>query len=250
MIVTCYYDIYNNSLNADKYFDLFRTLGTSGLSIILFTSADYEEKCRDFPAPCVTVIYTPLETFELYNLCMSYKGELPNNRNTSKDTREYLSLMNTKIGFIQKAAEYSDDDTFIWIDFGILKIIKDTDAFIHKLRFLEEKHFLEKSVSKKYFLEENAINTENNIVIPGCWGFNTPHDINSINWRFCGGVIFMPRVHIQTFYDYSKQVITELCTQHKLTWEVNVWNIIESRYLKSIITWYSADHNDTILSFF
>ena len=42
-----------------------------------------------------------------------------------KDTKEFFALMNTKIEFIKKAAEIVDNNTFVWVDFGILKIINN-----------------------------------------------------------------------------------------------------------------------------
>lgn len=225
MIVTCYYDIYNKPENFSKYIELFSTLANSGIPIILFTTPDIT-----VTFPNVRVIHVALETFELYSIGMKYNGALPPNRDPKKDTREFLSLMNTKIEFIAKAAELVEDDTFMWIDFGILKIVHNTNRFINKLRSINEQKFT-------------------NITIPGCWGFGVPFSVDNVNWRFCGGFFVIPRHHIQTFYGHSKNVLTDFCTlpQYKLTWETNVWYIIEYCAAKSIITWYFADHNESIV---
>lgn len=226
MIVTCYYDIYNNG-NFLKYLELFSRLGNSGIPIILFTDPTF---VSHFSFPNVTVIGASLETFELYTIGYNYHGELPKNRTASKDTKEFLSLMNTKIEFIKKASEMVKDDTFIWIDFGILKIVKNIDRFLKKLKVINEM-------------------TLTNIKIPGCWGFESPFSTNSVNWRFCGGFFAIPRHHIDTFYNHSKNVLTDFCTmpQYTLTWETNVWYIIEYCAAKDIIDWYFADHDESIL---
>jgi hypothetical protein len=226
MIVTCYYDIYNNG-NFLKYLELFSTLGNSGISIILFTDPVF---VSSFSFPNVTVIGVSLETFELYSIGIKYNGSLPSNRNQYKDTKEFLSLMNSKIEFIKRASETVNDDTFLWIDFGILKIVKNTDCFIKKLKLINEMTFTK-------------------IKMPGCWEFKSPYSHDYVNWRFCGGFFAIPRHHIDTFYSHSKNILTDLCIlpQKKLTWETNVWYIIQYGMAKDIIDWYSADHNDSII---
>lgn len=229
MIVTSYYNIYGKPEKFMEYVYLFYDLAASGIPIILFTDPSLVNKFRIFP-PSLKVIGVPLETFELYRLGISYDRELPNERSHEKDTKEFLALMNTKIEFILRASELSESDTFIWVDFGILKIIKNTERFINVLKQINEMKF-------------------DKIMMPGCWAFGRPFTIESPNWRFCGGLFVMPRKHIQTFYNHSKNVHSDFCNlpMYKLSWETNVWNIVEVFACKDIIQWYFAGHDDTIL---
>jgi hypothetical protein len=230
MLVTSYYDIYNNleKLNFE-YMPLFNDLAFSDIPITLFTDPNLVKHFSHYPSN-VKVIGIPLELFELYNIGMSYSRELPNSRTPQKDTKEFLSLMNTKIEFILRASDICEDDHFIWIDFGILKIIKNKKRFINKLKLINNWKF-------------------NKIKIPGCWGFGQGFTVESVNWRFCGGLFIVPRKYISDFYTHSKNVLNDFCKMpiYKLTWETNVWVIIEMFALKNDIDWYFADHNDTIL---
>lgn len=229
MFVTSYYDIYNKPEKFVEYMDLFYDIGMSGIPIIILTDPSIVNKFGIFPSS-VKVIGIPLESFELYSIAMSYNGELPNIINKTKDTKEYLGLINTKIEFILKASEICEDDTLIWIDFGILKVIKNKERFINTLQYINKKTF-------------------NKITIPGCWGFGRHFSVNEIHWRFCGGVLIMPRKHINMFFNHSKNVLKDFCTLpiYKLTWEVNVWSIIEFCGCKNEIEWYFADHDDSII---
>jgi hypothetical protein len=229
MIITSYYDIYNKPERLNDYMKLFDDIAFSGLPIILFTDPSIIEKFNHYPNT-IKIVGIPLQTFELYKLAYSYNRELPNQRTTTKDTKEFLALMNTKIEFILRASEISKDDTFIWIDFGILKIIQNKIRFINKLKIINDLQF-------------------NKIRIPGCWGFGHPFSVDTVNWRFCGGLFVIPRKLIQDFYHHSKNVLNDFCSQlsYKLTWETNVWTIIEMFAMKDQIDWYFADHNDTIL---
>jgi hypothetical protein len=229
MIVTSYYDIYNKPEKLMEYLSLFYDIGISGIPIILFTDPSLVKKFRILP-PSVKVIGIPLESFELYSMAMKYTGELPSGRTVAKDTKEFYGLMNTKIEFILRASEICEDDTFIWVDFGILKIIKNTERFINKLASINERTF-------------------DKIIIPGCWGMGRSFSVDEVNWRFCGGMFVMPRKHIKDFFDHSRNVLKDFCTIpiYKLTWETNVWNIVEFFACKDVIQWYFADHNDSIL---
>ena len=137
--------------------------------------------------------------------------------------------MNTKIEFLKCAAEHCTDDTLLWIDFGIFKILKKPEECIATLRELS-------TLSFRY------------IVIPGC---KSPSvcSCDSVNWRFCGGFLIMPRIHLPTFYGHSKNVLSSFCDdrQYKLTWEVNIWSVIEQCTNRENIHWYYAGHEDTII---
>lgn len=228
MLVTCYYDIYNKPHKFVEYVWLFYDLGISGIPMIIFTEPSLVNKFKIFPN--VTVLGVPLEEFELYNIAMNFKGELPIYRTVEKDTKEFFALMNIKIECIKKASALYKNKTFIWIDFGILKIVKNKEVFLEKLKEVNEME-----VSK--------------MTIPGCWEVGHAFTTDQIHWRFCGGFFIIPEHYIETFYGHSKNVLTDFCkmTMYKLTWETNIWSIIETCSEANNIVWYFADHNDSIL---
>jgi hypothetical protein len=231
MIVTALYDIYNNPDKLQYYVDLFKDIANSGLSIIVFTDPSLEHLFADIPEN-VIVYAESLRYFVLYSVAMSYTGELPATRNHSKDTQEFLALMNTKVEFMRKAFSIvnCEDDTYIWIDFGILKIITDRDAFITKLRIANAHKF-------------------DKITIPGCWNYGHAVDYDNVNWRFCGGVIIIPYSKLISFYEKSCRCLLKVCNtpDRKLTWETNIWHLLEIEGERDNIDWYFADHNDSIL---
>jgi hypothetical protein len=229
MIVTCYYDIYGKPERFFEYLYLFYDLGASGLPILLFTDPSLVSKFRIFPST-VKVVGIPITEFKLYQQAMAYDRELPSHRTPQKDTKEFYGLMNTKMEFIRRAMEYTEDETLIWIDYGILKIVKNQERFLAKLRKVNETRF-------------------HKATFPGCWSFGRPMYVDQIHWRFCGGFFVMPRHHAERFYRHSECVLRDFCTQpmYKLTWETNIWSVIESCAERDNMEWYFADHNDTIV---
>jgi hypothetical protein len=229
MLVTSYYDIYNKPSLFIEYIYYFYDLAISGIPITVFTEEKYVSKFRIF-GPNITVISIPLEDFELYRIGSSYQGQLPSNRNYQKDTKEYLALMNTKIEIIKKAAEISEDNTFIWVDFDILKYVRNKHLITEKLHDLNSRTF-------------------DKIIIPGfsevCGG-NT----NEITSHFYGTFFIMPKKFIEDFFQHSKNVFTDFCKfpQYNICWETNIWCIIKMFAMGDSITWYWADKNDTLIT--
>lgn len=229
MFITCLYDLYGKPDAMRTYMELFRPLAESGLPFLLFTDPS---SCVlwDIVYPNIRIIPLSLSDCELYQIGMSYQGELPTHRHPTKDTQAFFSLMNTKIEFMKKGAALTDHDTLIWLDIGLLKIAT------HKERCIERLHAIHRSAYEK-------------ITIPGCWSHTSACDVNIVNWRFCGGLLIMPRSFLDRFYDHSKNVLTDFCTMpiYKLTWETNVWSVIEYCAERDNIVWYAADHNDSMI---
>jgi hypothetical protein len=231
MIITALYDIYDNPEKVEYYVALFQDIISADIPLIVFTDPSLIHLFDNHTVNRPKIIALPLNEFELYSIAMSYKGELPSSRNIDKDTQEFFALMNTKIEFVYKATQITpSEQTYIWIDFGILKIIKDCTAFINRLRIASDRVF-------------------DKITIPGCWNYGCHVDYNNVNWRFCGGVFIIPNRLVENFYQQSKNKLTEICTlpNRGLTWETNLWYLIELDGMRKHIDWYLADHNDTIL---
>jgi hypothetical protein len=229
MLVTCYYDIYGKPERFFEYASLFYDIGISGLPIVLFVDPSMVYKFRIFPST-VHVVGLPLQEVELYQLAMSYTGELPNGRTVAKDTKEFYALMNAKIEFVKRATALFPADKYMWIDFGICKIFKNTERVLAKLGELEKRSFTK-------------------MHLPGCWPFGRPMSVDHINWRFCGGFFVIPSWFVDRYYDHNRAVLRDFCTmpQYKLTWETNVWTVIEMCAEKENMVWFSADHNDTMV---
>ena len=235
MFITSLYDLYGNPEAMRTYLELFRPLAESGLPFLVFTDPSLLP-LWDTVYPNLSlltnlgIIPLPLSECELYRIGMAYQGDLPTHRHPTKDTKEFFSLMNTKIEFMKKGAALTDDPTLIWLDMGLLKITTNKEKCLERLRALHACSF-------------------DKITIPGCWSHMPACDVNRVNWRFCGGLLIIPRRFLPSFYDHSKNVLTDFCTLpiYKLTWETNVWSVIEYCAEKENIVWYQADHNDSMI---
>lgn len=230
IFVSAIYKIYDTDY-ADVVWERLSTLASCvhPYQLHLVCSPYHVEKAKSIP----NVIphaheFNDLETYKVLNPCSG----LPYNRKDSKDTKEFMILMNAKTEFIQIVRNDGFlADHYIWLDAGISKIFKDPVAVLTKAVG---------DLSKP--LRSNAI------YIPGCTGpqRNLQALIHAINWRFCGGFFVVPCDLVLPFFS----LVLDACEEIKLNtgraiWETNVWAYVEHRIP---IHWEYGDHNEAIFS--
>ena len=212
--ITAFYKIYDD-IN-ESYIDNFLKLSKTGYNIILFLDKQLIQYREKLTSSNVTII-TDAPLF------INDDRPLPKFRNIKKDTREYLSLMNRKLDFMIISLPFVKTPNVAWIDFGIIKIFKNTEQTLRKL---------------------DHINIPlDKVLIPGCVSQKQECKVDHVHWRFCGGVFFGSKAVIEKFHIYSKEIQT-----YVLTWEVNIWALVEQKH-PHFFQWYKADHNDTIFDF-
>lgn len=236
--VTAFIDLHENR-SKDKSYNVFIThflhIIETGLNIVLFISKTFlpliESHYQLDKKKNLFIIQIEFEELETYQFLKDVK-QLPYNRTLYHDTLAFLILMNSKIEFVKRAIDINhfQSENFAWIDFGIAHVLKYPKETLGKLSCL------------------NKIKNDN-IIMPGCWPINLSREMiyDMVQWRFCGGFFFSSKKGMLDFYEKSCSFYKN--ENKKVTWEVNVWQYLE---MKGDITpiWYTADHNDTIISNF
>jgi len=199
----------------DSYIEKFDKYASLNIPIVLFLDKDCVLP-KEYPN--VKVIQSTLDIDWIPN-----DVELPKQRNDTKDSREYLILMLHKMKYMNDALAHCETPYLAWIDFGISHIIRNPEITFKKL--IELQSF------------SDPLTT---ILSPGCWGRNDKFVKDTVYWRFCGGFFLGPRHMFPIAYERQ----TLLVKQHlpALTWEVNYWAVMEDMF-----TWYSADHDDSMI---
>lgn len=146
--------------------------------------------------------------------------------NPAKNTLDYHCVQHQKFMWLQTAASLDKENpagVYVWIDYGILHVFGVTVAVIKK------------------FLDR--VDSFGTIVLPGCW--SKSRDINSSFpcWRFCGGIMVVPRVLVVPFTRLAMGITMRQISETKnVEWEVNTLARVE--LLDQLpISWYQADHN-------
>ena len=188
---------------------LFRQLESSGIKLHLFTSPEYAHLGGE------VISLDDLEAFR------TAPPGLPAMRTDYHDTRNFLAFINAKIELVTRAMKVGTTTHYAWIDFSICHVFRDIPRTLTYLSMLGQSRLRDRC-----------------LLVPGCWGPGT--FIDRVNWRFCGGFFVGDRESILRFHESHRKAYRELA---HLTWEVNVWARAEIPEL----TWYAADHNDSIV---
>ena len=217
--------------SVEKYFENFKKLVDTGISLHVFLSECYIEKFNELYSQNYNIYVETIKLEELvaYKELQDIEYELPKVRCQIKDTKNYIIIQNSKAEFLQKAIDKNiyNNDQFAWIDFGINHIIKNTST-------------LEKLINIKIQPE--------GIYIPSLLPPNNQEDFDNVNWRFTGGIIIGNKKSLMDFYkiyfDNFKKIVQE---KKILTWEVNYLQYLEYKIGLKVNT-YSAGFNDSIIN--
>jgi glycosyltransferase involved in cell wall biosynthesis len=221
-LVTAFFRLPDRAVDEDAQFRLFDQLAASGLPILLFL----DERLMGL-APKntnVRVVPTTLESLWPFKSAEDRDMKLPVARTPEKDTRGFLLLQNAKIDLLRVASTLDRESThFAWIDFGIMKVVRDPQVFLDKLGRLRPPATC--------------------VLAPGCWSrAMADRSAGGVNWRFCGGFLVADRASIPRLAMYNRLAFGSL---EELTWEVNVWAKMERDGFR--FDWYQADHDDSIV---
>ena len=135
--------------------------------------------------------------------------------------------MNNKIYFVEEAMKKNLFNTslFSWIDFRIFHIFSNDNVINNKLYELSTKKYINQTI---YF--------------PG--NLKNITDItDSINWRFLGGLFIIDKNNLIKLVNETSILLNNLDT---LTWEVNIWAILEYNNVFNF-RWYYSDHNNSLI---
>ena len=224
--VTAFINI-SNTINKQAYFNDFEKLAKTCIPITLFMDSLEKEYGTQLINTYSNVkIIRYLTKDELYINKLSLPLKLPEYRNIEKDTEDYLKLMNNKIFFVEEASKVNifNTEVFAWIDFRIFHIITDNELITKKLQDISVKKYNSNIV-------EFAGNLQNKNIV-----------LDKINWRFLGGYFLIGRDKIDILIEKTKNILLILST---LTWEVNIWAILE--YINIFeFGWYLGNHNNFI----
>lgn len=214
----------NEERTADRslndHFRFFDLLQRTGVRIHLFLSPEYRGRVTLTNG---IIEYISLKDLDTYKVAPT---ELPTTRHAQHDTRNFLVLMNAKTEFVKRAIDsrMHSSTHYAWIDFSICHVFRTIGPTLTQVM----------EIGKTTY-------PETCLFFPGCWE-KIPPDCSTVNWRFCGGFFLGDTASLLDLYERQM-----LCVQSlpALTWEVNVWALLESEGWAP--TWYKADHDDSMV---
>jgi hypothetical protein len=162
--------------------------------------------------------------------------QLPQHRNAAKDTEFFMTLMHCKAELVaMTAAAGPTAEFYAFLDAGIVKIFRSPATSVQALRDLR--------------IGAPALNGR--VLVPGCWVPCT-HTFEAlasrICWVFCGGFFVVEAATAPLFEAAQGRALQTFLDAGRITWEVNTWVQMLRDEAAPDFAWFSADHNDTMVT--
>ena len=166
---------------------------------------------------------------ECWHWSLSEGAELPLG-NPGKDTRAFHGVQHQKTSWVLDAAEQTDADILVWMDYGLLHVPGITAGMVSQ--------FLDRAARES---------PRDRVGMASIWGapFRRP-DWQTPEWWCAGGVFTVPRSMAFAWHDAVVDRAVSLRSAGRVTWEVNTWAAAWCRWPNVVCPWL-CDHNETIL---
>jgi hypothetical protein len=227
--ITSLYSVRDNYIGQlyDEFKNLLKLL--EGQRVYVWT-----DRTIPFALPAnVECIEAPLASLTSYISCIRAEPalRLPRERNPTKDTLEFMALMNSKVEMVWRTLPLLPEgiDGVAWIDAGICKIFGGAEEARVSAAFRRLTRW-----------------SPATLTIPGCWNPGKPAE-DAICWRFCGGFFALPATSVGDFHAATQTVLEKWLARGRIAWEVSLWADMEMMGIGPKIRWFSADHNITMM---
>lgn len=261
--VTCFYDlekIEKRQLSTDFYFNIGLKMIKlfDNINFIMYIDQDIHNKYIDlfktFKNLKTKVIN--FEDLEISKICDGIEFKTPKNDSmkSNKDTYNFMKIMLNKTYFLDDAMKNNDYKYYTWIDFGILKIIKETeyDSFYnsiikiskysdYKIKFPSCENWITWYSDKNNHDDYIAMDSPDNHIVK-----------NNPSWMFLGGLLVGSKDALNIFIKKVDEFIKNKMIKNKyIIWEVNVWSYVYLFECRDIMEPYFAnDHNINMFTMF
>jgi hypothetical protein len=153
------------------------------------------------------------------------KADLPDTRNTEKDTNYFMMAILQKVYWMKQVSEENPFNSkyFCWIDFGINRVL-DTESSNYNQML---KRIDNCDIGDHIILASNGI--------PYKLELYTDDFVDKFHECFLGGVIAGSKESIRQFSEYQYIIANNLLNLYnKVTWEISIWVYIHITYPKLI----------------
>ncbi len=125
--VTSFFYIYNNEYDEKKTtswrLERFREIAETGIQLCVYVCPAFQKHVEEVASEFANVKIMRVSTISELFVADTMDVGLPNNRNETKDTVEYMAVINSKTEFMADAITQNpwNSKYFAWIDFNISK---------------------------------------------------------------------------------------------------------------------------------
>lgn len=151
--------------------------------------------------------------------------------NPEKDTRAFHAVQHEKTAWVASAAERTEADIIVWMDYGILHVPGITEAVVSS--------FLERAAKQA---------PRDRVWMASIWQGPPPvtPEPSSVAWHCAGGVFTVPRRLALPWHQAVVDAAVRMRSRGWATWEVNDW-ADAWRERPDLVKAWRCDHDATLL---
>ena len=224
--VTCLVAMRDDRVSVEERLKWIQPLLDCSLNLLIFTDETYAPHLSGQPQ----VKLLDVESLETFKSVRTANPKLPLVRNETKDTLNFLALMNSKPELLLLAKPFVSTPYVAYIDAGISKVFKEPGTL--------------KS------LEALQVHNIPLVLMPGCHPIREvesfPFLWKGIHWMLSGGFFVVPTMCISEFYELHAEALQKFLNVGAITWEVNVWASFFHRVSDRVV-WYLGLHTDDMV---
>lgn len=231
--VSCLYNIYETNTVSTRLSKDVQILLKQNIKLILYVDEFFFDVIKNMEmSKGIVIIKFPISHLEIYSKIINKKDflTLPTQRNSDKDTCEYMALINSKVELVNKSLSLINTPYVGWVDAGISKIFKTENTFSSICNL--------------------NITTLDNVVLPGIYLKKVSFDdLNrEIFWNYLGGFFVCNKNIVTKFYNSCVNSIDIFLNKNCIAWEVSIWSYITYHTTDNLFQWYYGSFCDNIFN--
>jgi hypothetical protein len=185
--------------------------------------------------------------------------------NKQKDTVEYMFVQCFKtewvrlaIGFVDGLAnahthnrvlgllcDFSENNQYIWMDFGLYHMFMNDDLFYQHLNGFHDR------IESRFKVACANGHHFRTVYFASCWNHHHEYHLNiytQIHWVFAGSVFGGYKDALLQFASFVREKCLQIIHEKRhLMWEINVWYLVYKVH-PGLFDFYKCDHNSTIIA--
>jgi hypothetical protein len=151
----------------------------------------------------------------------------------------------TENTLITKLCDFSENNQYIWMDFGLYHMFMNDESFYYHLNGFHDR------IETRFKAACMNGHTFDTVYFASCWNPYNEFYLNiytQIYWVFAGSVFGGYRSALLRFAELVREKCIQIIREKRhLMWEINVWYLVY-KVCPGLFDFYKCDHNHTIIA--
>jgi hypothetical protein len=158
---------------------------------------------------------------------------------------DWLCLQPLAVDMTKTLCDFSENNQYIWMDFGLYHMFMNDEVFYHQLNTFHDR------IESRFKVACANGHHFKTVYFASCWNHYHDYYLNiytQIHWVFAGSVFGGYKDALLQFASHVREKCLQIIHEKRhLMWEINVWYLVYKVY-PGLFDFYKCDHNYTIIA--